>query len=255
MSRGPRKFTHSKEVMLSLTLSLPAGPLASRGSIEPTRAAVYRAAYLSSISKTTQHHPTKLLQAPQLLPESLPTYAAAIGLPNLSWTSYSSMVLSVLRANSTSLTSLEKNKHGIAYEYGQHNVIRFFDDPITKVTWVYNWNSDTGPTNMGYEYNPMLWSDRPMLIGVFEVVRACVEFFRSMNRIRNGHLGAACIDLDHAVDVHRRNINVLRVKYGGKIRIGSPAVTNSAAPDGLEWLRKFIEKCGGCQIDFVNIHS
>jgi len=40
----------------------------------------------------------------------------------------------------------------------------------------------------------------------------------------------------------------------GKVRIGSPSVTNGAAPMGLAWLSEFMSECNDCPMDFVTIH-
>jgi len=42
--------------------------------------------------------------------------------------------------------------------------------------------------------------------------------------------------------------------FAAKAKLGSPAVTNGAAPMGLTYLKNFISACSGCQIDFVPIH-
>ncbi|CAN9339213.1 unnamed protein product [Alternaria alternata] len=41
-----------------------------------------------------------------------------------------------------------------------------------------------------------------------------------------------------------------------KIYLGSPGVTNAAPSDtqGLGWLKKFLETCDGCTVDFINLH-
>ena len=44
--------------------------------------------------------------------------------------------------------------------------------------------------------------------------------------------------------------------FAGRVKIGSPAVTNSGQPgQGLEWLQQFLEACGDdCPIDFCAVH-
>lgn len=39
-----------------------------------------------------------------------------------------------------------------------------------------------------------------------------------------------------------------------KMYLGSPAVTNGANGQGLDWLRDFISACKDCSIDFICIH-
>lgn len=43
-------------------------------------------------------------------------------------------------------------------------------------------------------------------------------------------------------------------QFGGKVKIGSPAVCNGDGPTGLTWLQSFMTACASCQIDFVAIH-
>jgi hypothetical protein len=40
-------------------------------------------------------------------------------------------------------------------------------------------------------------------------------------------------------------------KYGDRLKLGSPAVTNGV---GLRFLQTFLNRCNGCKIDFVNVH-
>lgn len=43
--------------------------------------------------------------------------------------------------------------------------------------------------------------------------------------------------------------------YAGRVRLGSPAVSNSEDPGkGLNWLSSFLERCTDCRIDFIAIH-
>lgn len=56
-----------------------------------------------------------------------------------------------------------------------------------------------------------------------------------------------------AVAAHKQHVDSLR-KYGDRIKIGSPAVTNQGAPWGLTWLKVFLQQSDGCKIDFIAIH-
>jgi hypothetical protein len=95
-----------------------------------------------------------------------------------------SIALTVSRNASLDSEGPGKNKRGIAFEYGQHGCIRLFSDPNSKVTWIYNWNSDTGPTDMWYEYNPMLWSDAPDAIARWGAnVDKCTQAGSGLTRV------------------------------------------------------------------------
>jgi hypothetical protein len=43
-------------------------------------------------------------------------------------------------------------------------------------------------------------------------------------------------------------------KYGSRMKLGSPSVTNAGGEAGLKFLSTFLAKCNDCQIDFINIH-
>jgi hypothetical protein len=42
--------------------------------------------------------------------------------------------------------------------------------------------------------------------------------------------------------------------FAGKAKLVSPAVTNGAAPLGLDWLDRFFAACKGCTVDVIAIH-
>ncbi|KAF1958573.1 hypothetical protein CC80DRAFT_545910 [Byssothecium circinans] len=133
-----------------------------------------------------------------------------------------------------------------------------------KTSWMYNWDSSDNREGAQpwFEYSPMLWNDVP---GAIRSFKAGAE---KQWRQFNGYMhvlsfnepdlcvpgaGASCIPIDTAVRVHREVIDPLRT-WGEKMYIGSPAVSNAAAPAGLAYLADFLNKCAGCQIDFLCVH-
>jgi len=42
--------------------------------------------------------------------------------------------------------------------------------------------------------------------------------------------------------------------FAGKVKLGSPTVTNRGGHMGLGWLKNFLSRCSSCTIDFVAIH-
>ena len=66
-------------------------------------------------------------------------------------------------------------------------------------------------------------------------------------------------DIGATIAAHRQWVEPLR-KYGEKLYIGSPAVTNgkrdsnTGAVMGLDYLDAFLRGCWDCKIDFINIH-
>jgi hypothetical protein len=62
--------------------------------------------------------------------------------------------------------------------------------------------------------------------------------------------GSSCMDVQTSVTVWKRYME----PFAGKALLGSPAVTNAGAPNGLTWLQNFLNTCTGCHVDFINIH-
>lgn len=72
-------------------------------------------------------------------------------------------------------------------------------------------------------------------------------------------MGGACMmDVAATVAAHKEWIEPLR-KYGTRIKIVSPSVTNGQRDAagrlmGLAYLKEFMRLCDGCQIDYVGVH-
>lgn len=127
----------------------------------------------------------------------------------------------------------------------------------SSVSWVYNWATQPGglvPT--AFEYVPMLWGT-----GSIES-----WFSDATNAINagSGHLLSfnepdlpeqANIPPEEAARAHVLSMS----PFVGRVRIGSPAVSNGVHPNktiGLVWLESFLTKCKveNCTIDFVAFH-
>jgi hypothetical protein len=65
--------------------------------------------------------------------------------------------------------------------------------------------------------------------------------------------GGSCMSMEAVLDTWYAHMEPLR-KYGERLQLGSPAVTNGDGTSGLNFLRTFISKYNGCKIDFINIH-
>ena len=61
------------------------------------------------------------------------------------------------------------------------------------------------------------------------------------------------LDVAKTVQAHCDFMEPLR-KYGGKVKIISPAVTNGVGDMGITNLKRFLDGCNGCQIDAVACH-
>jgi hypothetical protein len=122
-----------------------------------------------------------------------------------------------------------------------------------KVSWAYNWGSTSDGLSGKFEYVPMLWGTGADKTG-------------NWNDAANKALVSGSTYLlgfnepDHS---QQANISPSAAAAGwmqfmqpfaGKAKLGSPAVTNGGGDMGLTYLGNFLGACGGCTIDFVNIH-
>ncbi|KAF2262879.1 hypothetical protein CC78DRAFT_534426 [Lojkania enalia] len=149
-----------------------------------------------------------------------------------------------------------------------------FNDPAlthlfggTKVSWMYNW-SHMQNGGAGYEYVPMLWSNR----GDMSVWQKHVDFWAAEgNRVPTTHLlgfnepevsfggGSNMPDLPGTAWAYKDLITSIKARHP-KMKIGSPGVTNGVRDPatghamGLEWLKTFYRDCADCQIDFTAVH-
>ncbi|KAH8707066.1 glycosyl hydrolase catalytic core-domain-containing protein [Phaeosphaeriaceae sp. PMI808] len=153
-------------------------------------------------------------------------------------------------------------RRGLAYN--RPDFVRYFDVQGNYLRWIYNWDSKSQFTNTGFEYVPMLHSNRPDHTGPW---KRNVEAAVSVVRESPTHLlgfnepdmcqpggGGSCMSVQEAVDTWQKHMEPLK-SLKPKMYFGSPAVTNSGGSnEGLEWLRKFLEQCHDCKVDFICIH-
>lgn len=158
-------------------------------------------------------------------------------------------------------------------KFSQDNII--WTQKPTSLTWYYNYGPDPSPVfadsipQSDFEFVPMLWgapkdiSDTKFLLQIKNLVekrKINITNVLSFNE-PDGPMqwGGSDISPDIAAKVWVNNIEPLR-DMG--IRVGLPACTG--APDGLKWLKTFLERCadvisdGGpkknCTYDFVTVH-
>lgn len=116
----------------------------------------------------------------------------------------------------------EPRKRGVAYN--NPNFVKFFDDPNSRVAWMYNWDSQpNGDTHMWYEYVPMLWSPSPGNSNQW------ADNVDKRAKLGNGRMhvlsfnepdlcccGASCISVGDAINGHKKFVEPLR-KYGDRL--------------------------------------
>ncbi|KAF2743007.1 glycoside hydrolase family 128 protein [Sporormia fimetaria CBS 119925] len=175
--------------------------------------------------------------------------------------------VAAVKSHVFSSADASRGKRGVAYN--NPDFVKHFDIPRSKVSWIYNWYSAPGDTRIWWEFSPMLHSNRPDHTGIwFQNVETCSKVYPpgkinvlSFNEPDQCGNGGACMQhIPTTVDEHRRWIEPLRSKYGDRLIVGSPAITNGVGDPangnimGLPYLKEFLKQCHGCQIDFVVIH-
>jgi len=141
-------------------------------------------------------------------------------------------------------------KRGLAYNQG--NLVKSFSGG--KPTWTYNWAQVAdGGAGSDHEFVPMMWGP-PHLNGwegnAEKAIANGAKNFLSFNEC--DHPSQCNMGAGAAASLHQQVMN----PYGGRVRISTPAITNSQDPNqGIGWLRQFLGACGGqCVYDFCAVH-
>lgn len=155
-------------------------------------------------------------------------------------------------SSSSSGSSSGAGKRGLAYNAG--NLLAPFLGSGSKCTWSYNWGQQadsSAPSSL--EFVPMLWGPTHA-DGWSSNAEAAIangaKNFLSFNECDNA--GQCNLDPASAAAAHKQYMN----PYSGRVRIGTPAITNSQnAGEGVSWLTSFLSACGGnCAYDFCAAH-
>lgn len=150
-----------------------------------------------------------------------------------------------------------EGKRGFAYN--NITLVNEFTDNMqcTKCSWAYNWNStDNGLLRNSLNFVPMLWStakehtDRwpQNADAMIQSGSTHILSFNECDRPDQCDLDAASAAAAHVEFVNG---------YAGRVRIGSPAISNSAANgQGLSWLELWVWTCDDlrCEYDFCVTH-
>jgi len=122
------------------------------------------------------------------------------------------------------------------------------------IGWAYNWDSQPGgtiPSSMNFV--PMLWStsDKHLPKWIENANTAISNGATHILGFNEPDLPAqANMSPQDAANAWKPNME----QFGGKVKIGSPAVCNGDGATGLNWLQSFMTACASCQIDFLAIH-
>ncbi|KAI1135895.1 glycoside hydrolase family 128 protein [Hypoxylon sp. FL0543] len=124
-----------------------------------------------------------------------------------------------------------------------------------KLSWAYNWTPNPNGLKSDVVYYPMLWSTASPHSDNWDsqaetAISNGADALLSFNEPDNG--GQANMSPADAAAGHIQYF----AKYAGKVRISSPAITSSEAPNqGIDWLNQFFSACDGkCQVDFCTAH-
>ncbi|OAQ60814.1 glycoside hydrolase [Purpureocillium lilacinum] len=176
--------------------------------------------------------------------------------------SASRYVVSAVPNLATSISLSENNKRDVVSISGKRGLAfnnatlaNLFGASCSNCSWGYNWGSSSRGLNSRYSYVPMLWSDDASLTSQWDrdaeiAISSGASSMFSFNEPDN--VGQANMLPQAAAAAHIKYLN----KYGGRVKIGAPAVTNSVKPgEGIQWLEHFLNACGGqCHVDFCNVH-
>lgn len=145
-------------------------------------------------------------------------------------------------------------KRGLAYNSG--GLLAPFLGPGTQCTWSYNWGQvadSKAPSTL--EFYPMLWGTGQNFVSSWsknaeKAIAAGVQYFMSFNECDNA--GQANLSPSAAAQGY---ITYMQ-PYAGKVKLGTPAITNSGAKNqGVDWLSQFLSACNGqCTYDFCAAH-
>ncbi|KAK2035704.1 hypothetical protein LZ31DRAFT_561650 [Colletotrichum somersetense] len=148
-------------------------------------------------------------------------------------------------------------KRGFAYNDATL-VNKFMDSTqCSECSWAYNWDStDHGLFRHSLNFVPMLWSPAAEHTGRWPqnadaMISSGSTHILSFNECDRPD--QCDLDASSAAAAHVNFVN----GYAGRVRIGSPAISNSAtAGQGLSWLKLWVWTCDslGCEYDFCVAH-
>ena len=147
-----------------------------------------------------------------------------------------------------------ENKRGFAYN--DANLVNQLLKGGAKGSWAYNWGSNDNGLDSSIEFVPMLWGEKTLDTWDADAKDMIAKGAKNLLSFNEpDHAEQAKIDPESAADLHVKKMNPY--SDNGKVRIGSPGVTNSEKPgEGTQWLESFMKACEtkGCQVDFCVAH-
>ncbi|KAI0845751.1 glycosyl hydrolase catalytic core-domain-containing protein [Daldinia vernicosa] len=145
------------------------------------------------------------------------------------------------------------SKRGAAYN--DPNLVSALVGQTDKISWAYNWGSDSGGLQAKISYYPMLWSPASDHSSNWDekaeaAIASGSDSFLSFNEPDIS--SQANLSPQDAATAHKQFMN----KYAGRVKISSPAISSSDSSGmGIDWLNQFFDACDGqCQVDFCAAH-
>ncbi|KAL8727776.1 MAG: hypothetical protein Q9166_005831 [cf. Caloplaca sp. 2 TL-2023] len=142
--------------------------------------------------------------------------------------------------------------------YNEASLTSHFDN--SNVGWLYNWDSAPGGTiDTSKEFVPMLWNTSQVYHVPHWEERAEAAIAAGTKHLlafNEPDLPAqANMDVSQSVAGWMDYMEPFHTKHNGDIKLGSPSVCNGPEENmGLQYLKSFLDSCGGCHVDFLAIH-
>lgn len=151
-------------------------------------------------------------------------------------------------------------KRGLAYNAGP-NLNAF--DQFSSISWAYNWDSTPGALPSQFQFVPLLFSGESIHSSQWatnvDKATGPTKYLMSFNEPdQTTAVGGSNIPVGTAVSAWKQYM----APYASKgYKLGSPAISNgqginpaTGQPEGLDWLKPFLQQCSGCPISFAPIH-
>jgi hypothetical protein len=186
--------------------------------------------------------------------------AAVVSVPAASSPAASTPIASATASASSSAASPSSSSSSSGGSSGSKRGLAFNDAGLlsaftsSAISWAYNWGSSCTGLKSGLTYVPMLWGTAS--------VHSASWSSDAANAIKSGSthlLGFNEPDMPQQAALSPSDAvsawGTYMEPFAGQAKLGSPAVSNSDAPNqGLDWMKQFLDACSHCTIDFIVIH-
>ena len=199
--------------------------------------------------------------APQQSPSQVPAQAPApASKPSAAAAPPTEQKNTAPQPSTNTQPSNPSGKRGLAYNYQSPNLNIFTQ--YKNIAWAHNWDSNRAGLPAQFDYVPTLHSIKPDHTGQWDAnvkkATASGQTVHLMSFNEPDMPDQARMTVAAAVAAFNQ---YLKPYAGPKTKLGSPSVSNGVGtnpatgqPQGLDWLRPFLQQCAGCPISFVPVH-